>query len=618
MNTRQYRACSTAVAVILVALVFINPKASAGILEDFSFWITLESIEEVGEGISALTGRVAGLPVRILLNNATTVRDAAGRVIDPYEIGVGATVLVRADWGMEGLVARAISVSNQDEMVITGILEFVSADRMRVSGTDLRRSGLTSLDPLSESGHLVVARVRFDPDGGLTALSLQAQPGLRLYGRITGVQRTGAQEGIVQVSSKSVHVTPAAVLLGADDVRLAFDDLREGQYVDLSGEIRSGVMTARKILVSNPQEVVITGSVAAYGPRSVSVRGEAGVCAVRLAPSTEGLGALALNAPVSIRTVLQGDSSLVAARVTVSERAAGITSVRGTIVSLGDGFFMVGAVKVLVDAQTVIASKGVAVSFADLKVGDKVAVSGTKQADGSVLASKVEVSSPAPAISTIRGAITSIGASFFMIGAARVAVTAQTVIVSKGTTLGFADLKVGDQVYAAGSKQPDGSLLAVKIEVVPPAPTFSTFRGKITSLGNSYFLVGAVKVLVNAQTVIATKGVTLSFADLKVGDQVSVAGTKQSDGLILAAKIEVAAPVPSLITIKGTITSLGSSSFMMDSVKVYVNSQTVIVSGGKAIRFADLKIGDQVMAAGNRQADGSFLAVKIEVAAPKR
>ena len=413
-------------------------------------------------------------------------------------------------------------------------------------------------------------------------------------------------------------MTPATALLAAGDVKLAFDDLKDGQYVDLSGEIRGGLMTAQRILVSNPQEVVITGNVAAFSPRSVSIRGEEGVCVVRLDPHTEVLGALALNAPVSIRTVLQGDSSLLAARIMVSERAAGVSSVRGVIASLGDGFFMVGAVKVLVNAQTVIVSKGVTLSFGDLKVGDKVAVAGSRQADGSLLAAKVEVSSPMPVLSTVRGTITSLGNSFFMMNAVKVTVGAQTVIVAKGTILRFSDLKVGDQVYAAGSKLADGSLLAAKIEVLTPAPVISTVRGTITSLGDSFFLVGAVKVLVGAQTVMASKGKALSFADLKVGDQVSVAGTRQPDGSLLAAKIEVAAPVPALVTVKGTITSLGTSFFMMGSVQVYVSSQTVIVSGGKALSFADLKIGDQIVAAGNRRADGSFLALKVEVVAPKR
>ncbi len=618
MNTIRPHVRGTALLVFIITLCFAIPKATADIREDFSFWITLESVEKIGEGTSALTGRVAGLPVRILLNNATTVHDAAGQPVDPYAIGVGAIVLVRADWGREGLVARAISVSNEDEMVMTGVLEFASADRIRVSNTDLRRSELTSLDPSASPGQLVVAHIRFDPDGGMTAISLQAQPSLRLYGRITRVQKTGASEGIVQVASKSVRVTQSSALLAAGDVKLSFDDLKEGQYVDLSGEINNGLVTARKILVSNPQEVIIFGKITAFNSRSVSVKGEEGVCIVRMDPHTEVLGTLALNAPVGIRTVLQGDSSLLAARIMVSERGAGISSVRGVIASLGNGFFMVGAVKVSVNAQTVIISKEGTLSFAELKVGDQVAAVGSKQSDGSLLAAKVEVSRPQPVFSNVQGTITSLGNSFFMVGAVKVSVGTQTVIVSKGRTLSFSDLKAGDQVYAAGIKQADGSLLAAKIEVFTPAPVVSTVRGVIVSLDNGFFMVGAVKVSINAQTVIVSKGKTLSFADLKVGDQVAAVGSKQPDGSLVATKIEVAVPQPAVSTIQGTITGLGNSFFIVGSLQVNVSAQTVIVSKGKALSFADLKIGDQIFAAGNRQADGSLLALKIEVATPKR
>ena len=618
MNIRQSRVRAIALAALIVTLSFAGAKAAAEILDDFSFWITVESIEKVGEGTSALTGRVAGLPVRILLNSATTVHDAAGQPVDPFAIGVGAVVLVRADWGREGLVARSISVSNEDEMVMTGVLEFASADRIRVSNTDLRRSELTALDPSAGPGQLVVARIRFDPDGGMTALSLQAQPSLRLYGRIVRVQKTGASEGIVQVASKSVRVTPSTILLAAGDVKLSFDDLKEGQYADLSGEISNGLVTARKIVVSNPQEVIITGKITALRSRSVSVMGEEGVCVVRMDPHTEVLGTLALNAPVSIRTVLQGDSSLMAARIMVSERTAGISSVRGVIASLGDGFFMVGAVKVVVNAQTVIVSKGGALSFADLKVGDQVAAVGSKQTDGSLLAAKVEVSGPQPVFTKVQGTIASIGNSFFMVGTVKVSVSAQAVIVSKGRTLSFADLKVGDQVYAAGTKQADGSLLAAKIEVYPPAPVTSTVRGAIASLGNGFLIVGAVKISISAQTVIMSKGKILSFADLKAGDQVAAVGIKQPDGSLVATKIEVAVPQPAVSTIQGTITSLGNSSFMIGTIQVFVSTQTVIISKGAALSFATLKIGDQIFVAGSRQADGSLLALKIEVVAPKR
>jgi hypothetical protein len=46
-------------------------------------------------------------------------------------------------------------------------------------------------------------------------------------------------------------------------------------------------------------------------------------------------------------------------------------------------------------------------------------------------------------------------------------------------------------------------------------------------------------VIVNAQTVIVSKSGTLKFGDLKTGSTVSVAGTKQADGSIIAVKIEV-------------------------------------------------------------------------------
>jgi len=167
MNARQLRVCSAALTVFLAVLSFVIPKATAGILEDFSFWITLESIERVGEGTSALTGRVAGLPVRVLLNNATAVHDEAGQAIDSYEIGVGAIVLVRADWGMEGLVARAISVCNEDEMVMGSVQVYVNLQTVILSaGKMLSFADLKIGDQIFAGGHR-------QADGSFLALKIE-------------------------------------------------------------------------------------------------------------------------------------------------------------------------------------------------------------------------------------------------------------------------------------------------------------------------------------------------------------------------------------------------------------------------------------------------------------
>ena len=75
------------------------------------------------------------------------------------------------------------------------------------------------------------------------------------------------------------------------------------------------------------------------------------------------------------------------------------------------------------------------------------------------------------------------------------------------------------------------------IPVVPPAAV----AGVIDSIGTNSFVVGKTSVKVDSNTKISMiLGKALTFADLKVGDKVAVVGTRQSDGSILAQRIEVA------------------------------------------------------------------------------
>jgi len=50
----------------------------------------------------------------------------------------------------------------------------------------------------------------------------------------------------------------------------------------------------------------------------------------------------------------------------------------------------------------------------------------------------------------------------------------------------------------------------------------------------------------------------------------------------------------------------------------HIEKQAVFTVKGVTLSFGDLKVGDQILAGGNRQGDGSLLALKIEVVAPKR
>jgi len=542
--------------------------------------------------------------------------DSFGKSVDPGSIRPGATLRIKAAWQTEYFVATEVSVNNPGEVVLTGVLEIVSGNLIRVANTELKlNEGMVM--PAACAGQIVVALGRFDQDGGMTALSVEAQPALQFFGVIAGIVTVGEHECSLQVASRTVKVTDADTVIEAGKAKLGLGDLKPGQFAYVYGEISDNSVLAKKILIFDPTDVMIAGTLSAFDSQSIAVGMAAGTVGLRTNSQTKVVGTLARDANVGVRGTLNNNGSILANRIEVSEAAALETRpalVRGIVDTIsGPKLVVGGGMVIMVNTGTVIVSKGKTIALADIKVGDQVVAVGTKQTDGSVLATKIEVTPPAPVIIIVRGAITGIGSSFFMVGSDGVVVNGQTIIVSKGRALGFSGLTVGSQVTVAGTRQTNGSVLALKIEVIPPEPVMSTIRGVVSGIGNDYFMVGLDKVKVNQQTVVVSKGSPYGFSSLKVGDQVTAVGTRQADGALLASKIEVTPAAPVVTTVRGPVTSLGASSFTVVGIKVTINAQTVIVSKGSTLSFSNIKIGDMVTAVGTKQADGSILATKVEV-----
>jgi hypothetical protein len=119
-----------------------------------------------------------------------------------------------------------------------------------------------------------------------------------------------------------------------------------------------------------------------------------------------------------------------------------------------------------------------------------------------------------------------------------VVVNAQTEF--KGELRDFTGLKVGLQVQVTGTKQPDGSLLATRVE----GQDEHELTGTIMSLdaAKSSFVLklagGTTRTIeVSANTEFEGDGDFQRFSDLKVGQSVQVEGNLQSNGTLAATKV---------------------------------------------------------------------------------
>ena len=123
---------------------------------------------------------------------------------------------------------------------------------------------------------------------------------------------------------------------------------------------------------------------------------------------------------------------------------------------------------------------------------------------------------------------------------------------------------------------------------------------------------GWTRTIDTTGVVLTDDGATITLADIAVGDNVSIAQTRNADGSYTVTGIAV---LPA--TVSGTVATVGTDSFtvtLADGTTQTVNvsaTTTWRVQGSTAPGIADLTAGRQVSAAGTLAADGSLDATTV-------
>ncbi len=142
-------------------------------------------------------------------------------------------------------------------------------------------------------------------------------------------------------------------------------------------------------------------------------------------------------------------------------------------------------------------------------------------------------------------------------------------------------------------------------------------EGKIQSIGQNELRVNNRTFVVDGQTQIEKEDRYIHFSDLKVGDFVEIKAQKKQGGTWLAIKIEVKsqnAQESHEAKIKGFITALDDTSLSVNGHLILLNEQTVIKGRDEqSFSVSDLQIGMFVEIKARVQANGYYIAVKIEV-----
>jgi hypothetical protein len=347
---------------------------------------------------------------------------------------------------------------------------------------------------------------------------------------------------------------------------------------------------------------------------------------------------------------------------------------RGAITAITAPALTVAGRTITTTSATTYSKGGAAIAFADLKVGDPVEIDGTLQADGSVVATSVDVVVPRPACVpaadggthgdagsagdgghgdddgrgdddngslsdddmeghhhgrppcdddhdvAFMGTLKSISGQQLMVGSVTVNVQTTTVIRKAAATIAVTDLKVGDLLRVEGDLQADLSVNARAIRVLVPGTPDIDVRviGSLTAVDATAktLSIDSITIATDATTTFGGEGVH-ALADLAVGDRVAVVAAPRADGSLLAVSVvRLSFPVP-LVEAHGAVTAVAADSITVGTQQFAVGSLTIITRGFTVIALGDIKVGDQVEVHGLQRAAASPpLATRIEALPP--
>ena len=185
-------------------------------------------------------------------------------------------------------------------------------------------------------------------------------------------------------------------------------------------------------------------------------------------------------------------------------------------------------------------------------------------------------------------------------------------VTKDGETVAVSDLEVGDTIVFRETRNDDGTYTTTAIMVIQPA-----VAGTVASVSGSTVTVTGrdgttSKVVLTSSTTYELAGEEATKDAVVAGARIIARGTLATDGTLTATSVEVA-PAGSA----GTVKEKGSSSLTLttrdgSTVVVKVSSSTTYQVGGVTTpTLADVKVGDIVMAAGTRNADGSLSATIV-------
>jgi hypothetical protein len=380
----------------------------------------------------------------------------------------------------------------------------------------------------------------------------------QIEGRVESLPPT-QPAGTLLVAGRTI-TTDAQTVIRQGSVTKAFADLEVGQRVHVKGTLTGTTFVASIIEIQNTQTdvpVVVNGIVSGLTGNELAFQFTVDGRLVKGDGLTQFYGNSMFDGLKNgVRVEVKGqqqDAAIYAVRIHVqsNEGDKGVSLV-GTLTAKTGAVpvltLVVGGTTVYTSAATVVERKNAVLVLSDLRVGDLLRVEGTKRADGSIDALTIEIKDTDTGTPIdLSGVISDLSGGCpqraFLVNGTAVVTDSRTSYVKTDC----AGLSNGGQVEIKGLKQPDGSVVATKI-TLDEGKKETAYQGKGTvgtlsgSCPSVTFTLTATSVVSTSTVTVSTNSATVFSSvrcdDLKAGLKVSVKGTQQADGKVLATKVE--------------------------------------------------------------------------------
>lgn len=395
-------------------------------------------------------------------------------------------------------------------------------------------------------------------------------------------------------------VDAKTVILNHRNQSISLVDLQINQFVEVRADRQAdGSLLATKIKIEddNNDELEFTGKIEAIDATSLVVLG------IKFSVNQNTIVLDNRNSPikftdlqtgllVEIRADRQSNDTWLATRIKIEDQSNDEVEVSGVIEALDSNSLTVLKLKFTVDANTVVLDNGNnPIKFTDLKTGHRVEVRADRQADGSLLATRIKREDLPDDEIELTGAIESLSNNTLVVLGKTFRVGPNTVVLDNNNlVIKFADLNVGQIVEVRADRQADGTLLATRIKLEDLPNDEVELTGRITALDNNSLVVLGLKFTVNAATVVLdNNNNAIRFADLRVGLVVEIRAGLQSDGSLLATRIKI----EDRLGVQGVVTGFSANVLNIAGIQVTLNSNTFIRDQtNRILTSADLRTGE--------------------------